>query len=267
MSGIADLVIKAKGRIAGLVPKLNKAPKTPAMLKPSDPGYAEWKAKPVVEFKNVTKVFRDHRTGKEFTALKDITFTIEDLPDIGEFVTILGPSGCGKSTMLNIIAGLEPHYPQTSGEVLVKAAPIAGPDSDRGMVFQSYSSFPCYTILENVAFGLMLQGVGRKEREEIAADWIKKVGLSGCEYQYPKELSGGMRQRVALARTLAVNPQIILMDEPFGALDRLTRWEMQDLLLDLWKKLEATVFLVTHDIAEAAFLGDRVFLMAHRPGR
>ena len=135
------------------------------------------------------------------------------------------------------------------------------------MVFQSYSSFPCYTILDNVAFGLKLKGVPEKEREDIAAEWIKKVGLSGFERKYPKELSGGMRQRVALARTLAVKPKVILMDEPFGALDRITRWDMQDMLIELWKEIEATVFLVTHDIAEAVFLGDRVFLMSPNPGR
>ena len=224
-------------------------------------------ALPVIECRNVTKVFHDPRTGKEFVALDDVSFTIEDIPKTGEFITILGPSGCGKSTLLNIIAGLEPHFPQTRGTVTMKGRPITGPGSDRGMVFQSYSSFPCYTILENVAFGLKLKGVPMKEREDIAADWIKKVRLSGFEGKYPKELSGGMRQRVALARTLAINPRIILMDEPFGALDRITRWEMQDLLIELWQKLEATVFLVTHDIPEAVYLGDRLFLMSHHPGK
>jgi len=227
----------------------------------------EFAALPVVECRGLTKTFTDHRSGKVMTALEDINFTIDDIPKVGELITMLGPSGCGKSTLLNIIAGLAPHFPATQGELLVKGEPVTGPGPDRGMVFQSYSSFPCYTILENVAFGLKLKGVPEKEREAIAADWIKKVKLGGFEKAYPRELSGGMRQRVALARTLAVKPRIILMDEPFGALDRITRWEMQDLLIELWSEMEATVFLVTHDIPEAVFLGDRVFIFSPRPGR
>ncbi|MBI5243878.1 MAG: ABC transporter ATP-binding protein [Elusimicrobia bacterium] len=230
-------------------------------------GREENDSRPVIDCRGVTKIFKDPRTGKDFIALEDVSFVIDDIPDTGELITILGPSGCGKSTLLNIIAGLGPHYPPTKGEILMKGRPIAGPGSERGMVFQSYSSFPCYTILENVAFGLKLKGVPEKEREGIAAEWIKKVELSGFEKKYPKELSGGMRQRVALARTLAVKPRIILMDEPFGALDRITRWDMQDLLVELWREIEATVFLVTHDIPEAVFLGDRVFLMSPNPGR
>ena len=222
---------------------------------------------PAVEFREVSKVFVDERTGKENLVLDRISFVIEDIPNSGELITILGPSGCGKSTLLNILAGLGPHFPQTSGQVLVKGKPVIGPGQDRGMVFQSYSSLPCLTVLENTALGLKFKGVHKKEREAIAADWIKRVKLGGFEYKYPKDLSGGMRQRVALARTLAVKPRIILMDEPFGALDRLTRWEMQDLLIELWKEVQATVFLATHDIPEAAFLGDRVFLMTACPGR
>ncbi|MCX5796781.1 MAG: ABC transporter ATP-binding protein [Elusimicrobia bacterium] len=227
----------------------------------------QFAALPVVECRNVSKSFRDHRTGKDVLALENIDFVIDDIPKVGELITMLGPSGCGKSTLLNIIAGLEPHFPPSKGEMIVKAEPVTGPGPDRGMVFQSYSSFPCYTVLENVAFGLKLKGVAEKEREAIAADWIKRVKLSGFEHAYPKELSGGMRQRVALARTLAVKPRIILMDEPFGALDRVTRWEMQDLLIELWSQVEATVFLVTHDIPEAVFLGDRVFIFSPRPGK
>jgi ABC-type nitrate/sulfonate/bicarbonate transport system ATPase subunit len=237
-------------------------PPPPKQLTPE-----EYAVLPVVECRGLTKVFRDPRTGKDVTAIQDISFTVEDIPKQGEFITLLGASGCGKSTLLNNIAGLEPHFPPTKGDILIKGRPVTGPGPDRGMVFQSYSSFPCYTILENVAFGLKLQGVPEKEREDIAADWIKKVKLGGFERCYPRELSGGMRQRVALARTLAVKPRIILMDEPFGALDRLTRWEMQDLLIELWEKVEATVFLVTHDIPEAVFLGDRVFIFTPRPGR
>jgi NitT/TauT family transport system ATP-binding protein len=134
------------------------------------------------------------------------------------------------------------------------------------MVFQTYSSYPCYTVLQNVAFGLALKGVGKDEREEKAMRWIKRVRLEGSETKYPHQLSGGMRQRVALARTLAVHPKIILMDEPFGALDRVTRWEMQDLLTELWAEVQATVFLITHDIAEAVYLGDRIYILSDAPG-
>jgi len=220
----------------------------------------------VVTFENVTKVFPTP-DGGSFTAIKDVSFTVPDLPDKGEFIAVLGPSGCGKSTVLNNIAGLEPSFPPTSGRILVRGEEVTGPGPDRGMVFQSYSSFPCYTVLENVALGLQLQGVGQEEREELAMEWIKKVKLSGSEYKYPHQLSGGMRQRVAIARSLVLHPRIILMDEPFGALDRITRWQMQDLLVELWHEVEATVFLVTHDIAEAVYLGDRIYLFGANPGR
>jgi NitT/TauT family transport system ATP-binding protein len=249
-------------------PEPKAKPAAPADAKP-EPALSpeEFKKLPIIECRNLTKKFVDARTGQVHTALEDVSFTIDDIPDSGELVTILGPSGCGKSTLLNNIAGLEPHYPPTKGEILMKGKRIEGPSSDRGMVFQTYSSFPCYTVLENVAFGLKLKGVEEKEREAIAAEWIKKVKLGGSERKYPHQLSGGMRQRVAIARTLAVKPKVILMDEPFGALDRLTRWEMQDLLISLWREVQATVFLVTHDIPEAVFLGDRLFIMTPHPGR
>ena len=223
-------------------------------------------AKDVVTFEKVTKIFNTP-DGGFFTAIENVTFTIPDIPDKGEFIAVLGPSGCGKSTVLNIIAGLEPSFPPSSGRALVRGEEITGPGPDRGMVFQSYSSFPCYTVLENVALGLKLQGIGRIEREEKAMEWIKKVKLSGSEFKYPHQLSGGMRQRVAIARSLVLHPRIILMDEPFGALDRITRWEMQDLLVGLWQEVEATVFLVTHDIAEAVYLGDRIFLFSNSPAK
>jgi NitT/TauT family transport system ATP-binding protein len=219
----------------------------------------------VVEFKQVGKTFVSP-DGRPHVAIKDVTFTIEDVPDKGEFVVLLGPSGCGKSTVFNLIAGLEPVHPATTGEVLVFGQPVRGPGPDRGMVFQAYSSFPCYTVLENVAFGLAMQGVGKAEREARAMQWIERVRLKGSESKYPHQLSGGMRQRVALARTLVLQPRIILMDEPFGALDRVVRWEMQDLLVELWREVHATVFLITHDIAEAVFLGDRVQVFSDAPG-
>jgi ABC-type nitrate/sulfonate/bicarbonate transport system ATPase subunit len=220
---------------------------------------------PVVEFKGVSKTFVSP-DGTEHVAVKDVSFQVEDLPGKGEFIAVLGPSGCGKSTILNLIAGLDPVHPATTGEVLVGGRPVTGPGPDRGMVFQTYSSYPCYTVLDNVAFGLALQGMGKEERYEKAMRWIKRVHLDGSEGKYPHQLSGGMRQRVALARTLAVHPKIILMDEPFGALDRVTRWEMQDLLIELWHDVEATVFLITHDIAEAVYLGDRIYVMSASPG-
>jgi NitT/TauT family transport system ATP-binding protein len=220
---------------------------------------------PVVEFKSVTKRFRRGRTWT--TAIEDVSFAVEDLPSIGEFVVVLGPSGCGKSTVLRLISGLEPHHPPTSGEVLLQGKPVAGPGPDRGMVFQDYSSYPHRTVLGNVEFGLELQGMPRRERRPIAREWIEKVGLGGHEDKYPHELSGGMRQRVAIARSLALRPRIILMDEPFGALDPETRYSMQELLIKLWTELQSTVFFVTHSIPEAAYLGDRVYLMRANPGR
>ena len=179
-----------------------------------------------------------------------------------------GPSGCGKSTILRLIAGLRPQHPPTSGEVLVFGRPVERPGPDRGMVFQDYTSFDHRNVLDNVAFGLECQGVPRKIRYELARKWIAHVGLNvdKDQYKYPHELSGGMRQRVAIAQTLILRPRIILMDEPFGALDPKTRMNMQDLLLDLWRQTQATVFFVTHSIEEAVFLSDRVYVVSNSPG-
>jgi NitT/TauT family transport system ATP-binding protein len=220
----------------------------------------------VVEFKQVTKIYGEGPGA--FTAIKDINFAVEDLPGHGEFIAILGPSGCGKSTILRMIAGLSPQHPPTRGQVLVDGKPVLGPGADRGMVFQDYTSFDHKSVLDNVAFGLECRGVGRKEREERAREWIGKVGLDVIRdsSKYPHELSGGMRQRVAIARTLALHPRIILMDEPFGALDPSTRMHMQNLLIALWRELEATVFFITHSIEEAVFLGDRIYLLSSSPG-
>lgn len=218
-------------------------------------------ALPVIEFRNVTKRFGAS------TAIESVSFAVEDLPGVGEFISVLGPSGCGKSTVLRLIAGLEPHHPPTVGEVLLQGKPVAGPGPDRGMVFQDYSSYPHRSVLGNVELGLELQGMPRRERREIARQWIDKVGLAGHEDKYPHELSGGMRQRVAIARSLVLRPRIILMDEPFGALDPQTRYVMQELLIRLWGELQSTVFFVTHSISEAAYLGDRVYLMRSGPGR
>jgi NitT/TauT family transport system ATP-binding protein len=221
----------------------------------------------VVEFKSVTKTYAPG-TPRAYTAIKDINFVVHDLPKVGELVAMLGPSGCGKSTVLRLIAGLEPQFPPTTGEVLVQGKPVTGPGADRGMVFQEYTAFDNRSVLDNVAFGLECQGVPTKDRHERAMAWIQKVGLNPTRdaLKYPHQLSGGMRQRVAIARSLILNPRILLMDEPFGALDPMTRLRMQDLLISLWKQAEGTVFFVTHSIEEAVFLGDRVYLFSTAPG-
>ena len=216
----------------------------------------------VLELRNVGKMFVNP-DGKAFQAIRDVDLVVRDLPGSGEFRVILGPSGCGKSTILNIVAGL---FPPTTGEALLRGKAIGGPGPDRGMVFQSYSSYPWLTVLDNVAFGLKLRGVPRAEREKVARTWVKKVGLEGTERKYPGQLSGGMRQRVAIARTLAVKPQIILMDEPFGALDVQTRLGMQNLINELWEEIDATILFVTHDIPEAVYLADKIHILSAAPG-
>ena len=220
----------------------------------------------VVEFKNVAKTYNEGLPNA-FTAIRNVNFYVADLPNKGEFICVLGPSGCGKSTILRLIAGLTPQHPPTEGEVLVQGQHVLRPGSDRGMVFQDYTSFDHRTVLENITFGLECLGVSRRQRYELGREWIEHVGLNVDVDQdkYPHELSGGMRQRVAIARTLILRPRIILMDEPFGALDPQTRMNMQDLLVSLWREVEATVFFVTHSIEEAVFLGDRVYIMGGRP--
>jgi len=217
----------------------------------------------VVLFDRVTKTYDNG-----FTAIKNVSFVVEDIPNKMEFVTILGPSGCGKSTVLRLIAGLTPQHPATSGTVLVQGKPVVAPGADRGMVFQDYSSFDNRTVQDNVAFGLECRGVAADERRERAREWIRKVGLDVDRDagKYPHQLSGGMRQRVAIARTLILNPRIILMDEPFGALDPATRLRMQDLLVSLSREAQATVFFVTHSIEEAVYLGDRTYVFSSCPG-
>jgi NitT/TauT family transport system ATP-binding protein len=218
---------------------------------------------PVVQFTDVSKTYPNG-----LTAIRDISFTVEDRPDRGEFIAILGPSGCGKSTILRLIAGLRPQHPATTGTVFVGGSPVTGPGSDRGMVFQDYTAFDHLTVLDNIAFGLECRGIGRAERREQARTWITRVGLDVDRDvgKFPHELSGGMRQRVAIARSLILHPKIILMDEPFGALDPTTRFNMQDLLIRLWHDLQATVFFITHSVEEAVFLGDRVYVMSPAPG-
>ena len=221
-----------------------------------------------VAFRNVTKIY-GAGTPREYVAISDVSFTIPDVADHGEISSFLGPSGCGKSTVLRLVAGLAPQHPPTSGSVTVLGADIRGPAADRGMVFQDYTSFDNRTVLDNVVFGLECRGVPRREREAEGREWIAKVGLDPRRdaAKYPHELSGGMRQRVAIARTLILRPRVILMDEPFGALDPATRLDMQDLLVALWREVQATVLFVTHSVEEAVYLGDRVFVMATTPGR
>jgi len=246
-------------------PVENQTPGAPAAGKPA--GAAQPASLPiVVKFENVTKTF-GHGT-QAMTALKDINFVVEDLPNVGEMIAVVGPSGCGKSTLLRMIAGLQPHYPQTTGkiEILGRTGTLE-PSSERGLVDQKYSLFPHLTVRQNIMFGLSLRGEARSTRQDKADVWIKKIGLDGNEDKYPQELSGGMQQRVAIAATLVLGPRILLMDEPFGALDPKIRLNMQELLVQLWNEQQSTVFIVTHSVEEALYLGDRVFRMAARPGR
>jgi NitT/TauT family transport system ATP-binding protein len=220
-----------------------------------------------VSLRNVSRSFVSP-TGEPFQAIHDINFDVEDLyssegRDIGEFRVLLGPSGCGKSTILRLIAGLD--HPD-SGEILVNGTPVTGPGRDRGMVFQKYTSFPWLTVSQNVEYGLKINNFPEKERREIVAHLIEAVGLSGFASSYPDTLSGGMQQRVAIARTLALRPSVILMDEPFGALDAQTRGDMQELLLRIWGESASTILFVTHDVDEAIYLADRIYVLCARPG-
>jgi NitT/TauT family transport system ATP-binding protein len=200
------------------------------------------------------------RRGETVTALEGISFEVKDR----EFAVLVGTSGCGKSTILRLVAGL---LAPSAGRVLVDGRPVAGPGADRGMVFQAYTLFPWLTVRQNVEFGPKLRGAPAAERAGVARRYLRSVGLAEFEGVYPKELSGGMMQRVAIARALANDPAVLLMDEPFGALDSQTRALMGELLLRVWGEAAKTVLFVTHDIEEALFLGDRVFVMTARPGR
>lgn len=220
--------------------------------------FARLKSRPVIlEVKGLTKTF-DTPQGS-VTALKDISF----ITHRREFVCIIGPSGCGKSTLVRTLAGLEE---QSSGEVLLEGRPVHGPGPDRGMVFQGYTLFPWRTVKKNVMFGLELAGRGRAAAEREALQWIDLVGLSKFANAYPHQLSGGMKQRVAIARALANQPRILLMDEPFGALDAQTRARMQGYLLEIWKNIDITVVFITHDLDEAVYLADRILVLKAHPG-
>jgi NitT/TauT family transport system ATP-binding protein len=208
----------------------------------------------------VTRVFPAVARRPPVRALEPIDLAVAD----NDFITILGPSGCGKSTLLRIVAGLDEP---TAGRVLLDGQPVGGPGADRGMVFQSYTLFPWLTVRENICFGLRERRVPRARQDEVADSFVARVGLRGFEDHYPKHLSGGMQQRTALARALANDPKILLLDEPFGALDTQTRALMQELLLGIWEADRKTVLFVTHDIDESIFLASRVVVMTARPGR
>lgn len=250
----SDSVLTANGSFEKVVTVETKPEIVPDIHDPST-----WKE--LITFDKVTKSFGDK------LVLSDVSFTIKDIPGKGEIVSIVGQSGCGKSTLIRLLAGLRPHFPPTSGTIVFNGKTINGPGSDRGVIDQKYSLLPNRTVLDNIAFGLELRGMKKKERIELAHNWLKKIKLEGNENRYPHELSGGMQQRVAIAATLILRPNVILMDEPFGALDPKTRISMQQLLVDLWNEEESTIFIITHQIEEAVYLGDRVFRMGVKPGR
>jgi ABC-type nitrate/sulfonate/bicarbonate transport system ATPase subunit len=213
-----------------------------------------------LSIRDLAKTYENLRSGAPTQALRPVSLEVAD----SDFISILGPSGCGKSTLLRLVAGLETA---SQGTVLLDGTAIEGPGADRGMVFQSYTLFPWLTVYQNICFGLLEKGLREAERREIADRYIHEIGLAGFEHHFPKQLSGGMQQRVALARALANDPKILLLDEPFGALDNQTRALMQELLLSIWDQHRKTVLFVTHDIDEAAFLANRCAVFSARPGR
>ncbi len=217
---------------------------------------------PIVEARNLTVRFG------ESTAITGINFTVQQTPDHGEFVAMIGPSGCGKSTLLNVIAGL---VSASDGDLLVNGEAVSGPGRDRGMIFQQYSSFPHLNVMQNVLFGMSVNSgelnLSHSGRHDRAMDLIREVGLVGHERKYPHQLSGGQQQRVAIARTLAVEPRILLMDEPFSALDEPTRLEMQELVVNLWYRVHPTIFVITHSVTEAVYLSERVWIFSQGPGQ
>lgn len=216
----------------------------------------------MIDIQGITKTFRRERGREvqEFRALDDVSLKVRDQ----EFISIIGPSGCGKTTLLRVVAGLIPY---DEGAVLIDGTPITGPGDDRAMVFQTFALLPWRDVLGNVEFGLELRGVAAAQRKSIAREFINLVGLGGFEHHYIHELSGGMQQRAGFARALAVNPRILLMDEPFGALDAQTRLVLQDDLMRIWEKEQKTVIFITHAMDEAIYLSDRVVIMSSRPGR
>jgi ABC-type nitrate/sulfonate/bicarbonate transport system ATPase subunit len=223
----------------------------------SDPTGGE----PTLEVTDLSVTYRS-RQGSSIEAVRNVSFQIANKPGVGEIVVFLGPSGCGKSTILKAIAGL---VPRTSGEILVSGESVRTVGRERGMVFQAYTSFAWLTVRQNVEYGLRLQGIPKQERRERSQKYLEWVGLADFADSYPKDLSGGMKQRVAIARTLINRPKLVLMDEPFGALDPATRWGMQGLLIDVSRREDNTIVFVTHDVSEAVYLADTVYVMSSRP--
>jgi NitT/TauT family transport system ATP-binding protein len=221
-------------------------------------------SEPRLIFDHVTVRYPDRKTGKRVEAVREMSFQIDDKPGVGELVVFLGPSGCGKSTILKAIAGL---LPPDEGRIELLGKPVGPPGRERGMVFQAYTSFAWLTVRENVEYGLRIAGVPAAERRTRAEEMLKSVGLAEYADAYPKALSGGMKQRVAIARTLLNSPQVLLMDEPFGALDPNTRWGMQGLVLDMLRRINNTVLFVTHDVSEAIYLADTIYLLSSRPAQ
>jgi ABC-type nitrate/sulfonate/bicarbonate transport system ATPase subunit len=218
---------------------------------------------PKLRVQDLSVTYIDRR-GNRTEAVRDVSFDVYDKPDSGEIIVFLGPSGCGKSTILKAVAGL---LPPTQGEVLVDGKPVTDVGRDRGMVFQAYTSFGWLNVRENVEYGLKLQGVDKGKRREVSDRILQQVGLAEFADRYPKDLSGGMKQRVAIARTLVNNPRVVLMDEPFGALDPQTRWGMQSLLLDVSRAENNTILFVTHDVSEAVYLADTIYVLSTRPAQ
>ena len=212
----------------------------------------------IMETRNLFKEFPTS-SGKKQIVLKDISFQVHQR----EFLSIIGPSGCGKSTLIRILAGLETA---TSGEILLDGKPVVAPGAERGMVFQKYTLFPWLTVCRNVMFGLESIGKDRDTAENIALQWLDIIGLARYADYYPGQLSGGMQQRVAIARALAPQPRVLLMDEPFGALDAQTRTQMQNYLLEVWRNIDITIIFVTHDLDEAVYLSDRILALKANPG-
>jgi NitT/TauT family transport system ATP-binding protein len=240
---------------------MNKEPMLPSYLHQSDAVRARFEQirqrEVILEVRNLGKRYASAQG--EVEALRDISFKVHRR----EFICVLGPSGCGKSTLVRTLAGLEQH---SSGQVLLDGKPVQGPGQDRGMVFQGYSLFPWLTVKKNVMFGPEMNGRSRDEAERDARLWLELVGLEKFADAYPHQLSGGMRQRVAIARALVNQPRILLMDEPFGALDAMTRARMQAHLLDIWRNIDITVLFITHDLDEAIFLADRILVLKAHPG-
>ncbi|MEI4470971.1 ABC transporter ATP-binding protein [Frigidibacter sp. MR17.24] len=214
----------------------------------------------LLDIRGVSRVFPGVRGGAPVTALQPTDLALDE----NDFVTILGPSGCGKSTLLRMVAGLDTP---TTGTITLDGKPVTGPGADRGMVFQSYTLFPWLTVRQNIGFGLREKGLPAAKTRQIVETYIDRVGLRGFENHWPRHLSGGMQQRCAIARALANQPRVLLLDEPFGALDNQTRSLMQELLLGIWEREKKTVIFVTHDIEEAVFMAGRVVTMSARPGR